>query len=124
MIIPRALKKGDKLRIVSPAGKIKEEHVLPAVHWLEGEGYQVELGRYVFANHFQFAGTDKQRLEDLQDALSDNDAAAVLCTRGGYGTVRLLDRISFEALKVNPKWLIGFSDITALHCGLHKFGMA
>ncbi|MDD4107933.1 MAG: LD-carboxypeptidase, partial [Prolixibacteraceae bacterium] len=73
MIIPDYLKPGDKIRIVSPAGKVKEQYVLPAVKWLESHGYKVELGKNVFAGHFQFAGTDSERLLDLQEALNDRD---------------------------------------------------
>ncbi len=124
MIVPAALKPGDKIRIVSPAGKVKEEHVLPAVDWLTGEGYRVELGRHVFSTHYQFAGTDAQRLEDVQEAFDDPETAAVLCSRGGYGTVRILNKISYEGLYRHPKWLIGFSDITILHSCMNNHRIA
>ncbi len=124
MIVPAALKPGDKIRIVSPAGKVKEEFVLPAVDWLAGKGYRVETGRHVFATHFQFAGTDAQRLEDLQEALDDQEAAAVLCSRGGYGTVRILSKINYNGLINYPKWIIGFSDITIMHSCLNNHSVA
>ncbi len=124
MIVPAAIKPGDKIRIVSPAGKVNEEHVLPAVEWLIDEGYRVELGRHVFSSHYQFAGTDSQRLEDLQDALDDPETAAILCSRGGYGTVRILNKISYGGMIQYPKWLVGFSDITILHSCLNNHRIA
>ena len=124
MIIPKYLKPGDKIRIVSPAGKVSEEHVLPAVEWLKKQGYKVELGKHVFASHFQFAGTDDERLDDLQTALDDPETAAIICSRGGYGTVRIIGKINCEVFKKYPKWLIGFSDITILHACINKLGVA
>lgn len=124
MIIPSELKKGAKIRVVSPAGKIAEEHVLPAVEWLKSQGYNVELGKHVFAKHFQFAGTDDQRLEDLQNALDDASADVIFFTRGGYGTVRILDKLDFTNFLRKPKWLVGFSDITILHLCLNKMKIA
>lgn len=124
MKTPPSIKPGDKIRIVSPAGKVKEEHVLPAVEWLQNQGYKVELGKHVFAGHFQFAGTDKQRLDDLQTALDDPETAAILCSRGGYGTVRIIDKINFKNFQNHPKWLVGFSDITILHVCMNNLGVA
>jgi muramoyltetrapeptide carboxypeptidase len=124
MIIPQAIKPGSKIRIVSPAGKIAEEHVMPAVVWLEKQGYKVELGKCVFATHFQFAGTDEQRLEDLQTALDDPECDAIICSRGGYGTVRIIDQLDFSAFLEKPKWLVGFSDITILHACLNNYNVS
>lgn len=124
MIVPPALKPGDKIRIVSPAGKVKEKYVLPAVDWLLDQGYRVELGQHVFASHFQFAGTDQQRLEDLQTALDDPEASAILCSRGGYGTVRIISKLNYDGLFRHPKWIVGFSDITILHSCLNRNRLA
>jgi len=124
MIVPPALKLGDKIRIVSPAGKVKEKYVLPAVDWLLGQGYRVELGAHVFASHFQFAGTDRQRLEDLQTALDDPETSAIICSRGGYGTVRIIGKLSYDGLFRHPKWIVGFSDITILHSCLNRNRLA
>jgi muramoyltetrapeptide carboxypeptidase len=124
MKTPPFIKPGDKIRIVSPAGKVNKEHVLPAVEWLEKQGYKVELGKHVFANHFQFAGTDKQRLDDLQTALDDPDTSAIICSRGGYGTVRIIDKINCKNFQNHPKWLVGFSDITILHVCMNNLGVA
>jgi muramoyltetrapeptide carboxypeptidase len=124
MKTPPSIKKGDKIRIVSPAGKVKEEHVLPAVEWLKNQGYKVELGKHVFAGHFQFAGTDKQRLEDLQTALDDPETAVIICSRGGYGTVRIIDKLNFSNFQESPKWIVGFSDITILHVCMNNLGVS
>src|SRR5690606_14689220 len=124
MIIPKYLNPGDKIHIVSPAGKVKEQHVLPAVEWLKQQGYKVELGKHVFADHFQFAGTDNQRLEDLQNAIDDPETNVILCSRGGYGTVRIINHLKWGNFKKYPKWLVGFSDITILHICLNNLGVA
>lgn len=124
MIIPPSIKPKSKIRIVSPAGKVNEKYILPAVDWLEKEGYNVEIGKYVFAQHYQFAGTDEQRLNDLQTALDDPECAAIICSRGGYGTVRIIDQLDFSAFKKHPKWLVGFSDITILHAAFNNVRFA
>lgn len=124
MIIPKPIQPGSKIRIVSPAGKIKEKHVLPAVEWFNSQGYRVILGKHVFAQHFQFAGTDKQRLHDLQEALDDAETDLILCSRGGYGTVRIINNLDFSPFQKNPKWVAGFSDITILHAAIHNLGIA
>ncbi|WP_297088748.1 LD-carboxypeptidase [uncultured Draconibacterium sp.] len=123
MITPLPLHAGATIRIVSPAGKIKEEHVLPAAKWLQEQGYVVKLGKNVFAQHYQFAGTDEQRLHDVQEALDDPHCAAIICSRGGYGTVRIINRIDFTQFVAKPKWLVGFSDITILHACLNNLGV-
>jgi len=124
MIIPPYLKPSSKIRIVSPAGKINEERVIPAVEWFEKQGYKVKLGNHVFAQHFQFAGTDAQRLEDLQAAFDDSETDAIICSRGGYGAIRIIDQLDLTELKKHPKWLIGFSDITILHSCLNNIEIA
>jgi len=123
MIKPPRLKKGSLIRIVSPAGKIEEKHVLPAVQWLEKQGYRVKTGKHIFSRHFQFAGTDNERLGDLQEAFDDPKCDAIICSRGGYGTVRIIDQLNFTNFLEYPKWLVGFSDITALHCCLNNYGV-
>ena len=120
MTEPTPLQPGSSIRIVSPAGKIEEKHVMPAVNWLEKQGYTVKLGKHVFARHFQFAGTDEQRAADVQEALDDPGCDIIICSRGGYGTVRIIERLDFTRFLKNPKWLVGFSDITILHSCLHN----
>lgn len=124
MILPPYIKNGSKIRIVSPAGKINEKYIFPAREWLVNQGYTVDLGKFVFAQHFQFAGTDEQRLQDLQKALDDPELDAILCSRGGYGTVRIIDKLDFTQFLKKPKWLVGFSDITILHSLLNNMGIS
>jgi len=115
MNTPKYLTKGDKIAIVAPAGKIDKMVVDFAKAKLEEWGLQVALGKNVFNQHFQYAGTDVERLSDLQQALDDNSIKAILCARGGYGLIRIVDQLDFTKFQANPKWIIGFSDITILH---------
>src|SRR5690606_21519835 len=95
-ITPPFLKKGDKIRIVSPAGRIDPGPVTNAKGWLTRQGFNVEIGSNVLKQHFQFAGTDEERAEDLQSALDDPEIKLILCSRGGYGCVRTLQQINWE----------------------------
>jgi muramoyltetrapeptide carboxypeptidase len=122
MKVPPYLHPGDKFRIVAPAGKSAEEHILPAVNWLRENGYSVETGKNIFGQHFQYSGTDQERLSDLQGALDDPETKVILCTRGGYGTIRIIDQLDFSRFRKHPKWLVGYSDITVLHNRLHLSG--
>lgn len=124
MIIPPYLKPGDRIRIISPAGKVQKDKILPGIELLQDEGYEVLIGKHVFDKHFQYAGTDQQRANDLQEAINDPVTKAILCARGGYGTVRIIEKLDFSALLKSPKWLIGFSDVTVLHAVLNKLGLA
>ena len=124
MITPKYLKKGDKIAIVAPAGKIKKEVVVAAVKALEEWGLQVVIGENVYHNHFQYAATDKERLQDFQKALDDKEIKAILCARGGYGLIRIIDKPDFNNFQKNPKWIIGYSDVTVLHSHIHtKYGI-
>ena len=122
MKTPPFLTPGAKIRIVTPAGKCTGEQVMPAVNWLRENGYQVEPGRNIFGQYFQYSGVDQDRLSDLQEALDDPEAKAIICTRGGYGTIRLIDQLDFSRFRKHPKWLVGYSDITVLHNRLHLSG--
>lgn len=124
MIIPPYLQPGDRIRIVSPAGKVQKDKVLPGIKLLQDEGYDVVVGKHVFDKHFQYAGTDLQRTADFQEAINDPDTKAIICARGGYGTVRIIEKIDFSPLLKNNKWIVGFSDITILHTVLNKLGLA
>jgi muramoyltetrapeptide carboxypeptidase len=124
MEIPPYLKQGDKIRIVAPAGKIKKEFVQNGKLWLESQGYRVILGDYTLNAHNQFAGRDTSRLQDLQEALDDPETSVILCARGGYGTIRIVDRLNFASFLKHPKWIVGFSDITVLHSQVNKLGVA
>ena len=121
---PTFLQKGDTIAIVAPAGIIKNESaILHAKALAESWGLQVVLGKHVFAKNNHFAGTDAQRLEDFQEALDNPTIKAIWCARGGYGTVRIIDDLDFTIFKENPKWIVGYSDITVLHNHIHSFGI-
>lgn len=115
MLTPDYLKKGDKIAIVSPGKNILEKKVIPAINKLKQWGLEVVLGAHIYQSFNQFAGTDEQRAEDLQKMLDDDSIKAILCARGGYGTIRIIERLNFDRFINNPKWLIGYSDITVLH---------
>lgn len=116
---PPFLKKGDKVAIVAPAKKLEFEQIERAKQRLELWGLHVILGEHVLEKHYQFAGTDAQRLSDMQWALDSPEIKAVFCARGGYGSVRIVDSIDFSHFVKNPKWIIGFSDITVFHNHIH-----
>ncbi|CAM4196529.1 muramoyltetrapeptide carboxypeptidase [Pedobacter westerhofensis] len=110
---PPYLKKGDKVAIVSPAKKLKQS-IDYAIALLEGWGLEVILGKSVYAAHHQFAGNDAMRAEDLQTFLDDKEIKAIIAARGGYGTIRIIDALDFCTFNDQPKWVVGFSDITVL----------
>jgi len=119
-VIPPFLREGDRIEIITPASHIEEDLVRKAVRILEGSGFRVTLGDHVFTRFGPFAGTENERLHDIQRATDDPDVKAVLCSRGGYGMTRIVDRIDFTALKRHPKWYVGYSDITSLHMWLNN----
>ena len=120
MIKPVILQKGDIVAIVSTARKISLQEIEPAIAILDSWGLKVITGKNLFKQQNQFAGTDDERLADFQNALDDKNVKAILFARGGYGTVRIIDRVDWQGFKKNPKWLIGFSDITAIHLHVLK----
>ena len=122
MLIPNYLKKGDRIRVVSPAGKVEKEKIRSGMNLFEQAGFEVVWGDHVFDNHFQFAATDTRRLRDLQQALDDPQCRAIVCARGGYGTIRLVNQLDLSNFRQQPKWLVGFSDITVLHALLQNEG--
>ena len=124
VILPPFLKKGDRVAIVSPAGAIDADLVDGAIEVLKTWGLRPEKREYTTAKVGRFAGYDKWRCDDLQKVLDDPTIAAVLCSRGGYGTMRIIDKIDFTLFRKNPKWLIGFSDITVLLAALNQKGYA
>lgn len=124
MIIPPYLKQKDCVAIIATARKVSENEIRPAITYLEQLGLSVVLGKNLFEQENQFAGSDKQRAEDLQWALNDATIKAIFIARGGYGTVRLLDKIDFTGFKKNTKWIVGYSDVTVLHNAIHNLGIA
>lgn len=121
-IIPAYLKKGDRIGIVSTARKITEKELKFAKDILQDWGLEVIFGENLLKSYHQFSGTDKQRAEDFQQMLDDENIKAILCARGGYGTVRIIDQLDFSSFKENPKWVIGYSDVTVLHTHLNSLG--
>jgi len=120
MITPDYLKKGDRIALVAPAGKIDNKIVDSAKQRLERWGLEVTLGKHLFNAFFQYSANDQERLQDFQFALDDSSVRAILCARGGYGTIRIIDRLNFHNFRRHRKWIIGFSDITVLHAHIHN----
>ena len=122
LIKPEYLKKGDTVAIVAPSGVLKnyKGYMLKAKELLKSWGLEVSIGENVFNDNGHFAGTDNQRSADFQLALDDKSIKAIWCARGGYGAMRVIDNLNFEKYKENPKWIIGYSDITAVHNDLHN----
>lgn len=121
MKIPPHLQPGDTIAIVCPAGYMPQERIKACTRTLKNWGYKVVKGKTVGGKSKNyFSGTDEERLQDLQQFINDPNIDAILCGRGGYGTTRILDGIDWKAFKKNPKWIIGFSDITVLHGYMHE----
>lgn len=120
MITPQYLKFGDRVKIISTARKISKTELEFGIGVLTSWGLKVEIGRHLFAEDNQYAGSDVQRARDLQEALDDDGIKAIFCARGGYGTVRLIDQIDFSQFMKSPKWIVGYSDVTVLHCHLQE----
>lgn len=123
--VPPYLRKGDTIGLVCPAGFMAIEKTESCVEILRNWGFKVIMGKSVGNQYHYFSGTDEERLTDLQQMLDNPEIKAILCARGGYGTSRIIDEINWKAFRKNPKWIIGYSDITVLHCHLfQKLGMA
>lgn len=126
--LPEPLKPGSRIAIVSPAGHVTNpaflDHVTPMI---KAQGYTPVLSKHCFErydNHYAYAGTPQQRLEDLQWACDDPQVDAIWVTRGGYGSVQLLSGLNMQAISKKPKWLIGYSDITYLHSFFNRHAIA
>jgi muramoyltetrapeptide carboxypeptidase len=123
--IPSYLTKGDTIGITAPAGFISLSEIQPAVQKLKDWGFNIKIGDTIGKRAFTFGGTDEERRNDLQQMLDDKNIKAILCARGGYGLVRIVDALDFNNFQKNPKWIIGFSDITVLHGHIHQnYGIA
>lgn len=123
LVKPPHLKKGDTIIILSPAGKLKDRTAVdPGIELANHWGLVVFFGNHLLSQDHTFAGTDQERLEDLQKALDDPSIKAIWAARGGYGTIRLIDDLDFSKFTEHPKWIIGYSDITVLHNKIHNLG--
>lgn len=122
--IPPYLKKGDTVGILATARKVELESLQPAIALLESWGLKVVIGKTVGKEENQLAGADWQRATDLQEMMDNPNIKAIWTAKGGYGTVRVVDRLNFAKFKQNPKWLIGFSDVTVLHSHINNMDIA
>lgn len=120
MLRPPYLRRGDLVAIASPARKVSHEELLPAIRLFESWGLRVALPDHLFDSHHQWAGTDQTRAALMQRLLDDPEVKAIICARGGYGTVRIIDQLDFSAFIQHPKWIVGYSDITVLHSHIYR----
>ena len=124
-ISPAFLKTGDIIGITAPAGYITSAEIQSAVQKMESWGYKLKIGETIDKRDFTFGGTDEERAKDFQQMLDDPKVKAIMCARGGYGVVRIIDKLNWDKFKAKSKWIIGFSDVTVIHSHLNKnFGIA
>ncbi|MDX1904151.1 MAG: LD-carboxypeptidase [Thermonemataceae bacterium] len=124
MIYPKKLSPKAKVGIVAPASVVEPQHIEFGIQLLESWGFEVVLGKNIFNKNTQFAGTWQERLSDFQYFLDDEEIDAIICARGGYGVVQWIDKADFSRFLQKPKWIVGYSDVTVLHCALQKIGVA
>ena len=123
--IPPYLKSGDTIGITCPAGFMSMEEMKPSLRIMEDWGFRLRLGKTVGKRNFTFGGTDAERTADFQQMLDDPGIDAIMCARGGYGLVRIIDQLDFQKFSARPKWIVGFSDITVMHAHLsHNYHIA
>jgi len=121
LIKPPYLQEGDTVQIIAPAGEVEYEEIIKAQACLERHDLRVKLGQNIFKSCRYMAGTDEERVEDLHGAFLDNEVKAIICARGGYGSIRLIKHIDFNIIRRNPKIFCGYSDITALSLMFAKY---
>ena len=125
IIVPPYLKPGDLIGITSSAGYITLKDIQPAIQLMQSWGFAIKVGNTIGKRDFTFGGTDEERAADFQQMIDDDAVKAIMCARGGYGAVRMIDKLDFSRLLQHPKWIIGFSDITVIHSHLNRnYGMA
>ncbi|MDL2309100.1 LD-carboxypeptidase [Bacteroidales bacterium OttesenSCG-928-B11] len=117
---PPYLKPGDLIGITATAHRIEEEDLYLAIKIIESRGYKILFSPNLFEKENQYAGNDRKRTEDFQHLLDHPNVKAILCARGGYGSVRIIDQIDLSSLSKNPKWICGYSDVTVFHTHLHQ----
>jgi muramoyltetrapeptide carboxypeptidase len=123
--IPPYLKKGDTIGITCPSGYISLEECVPAINKMQEWGFNIRVGNTVGLKNFSLAGTDEERAKEMQEMLDDNSIKAIMLGRGGYGAIRIIDKIHFTNFIKKPKWIIGFSDATVFHCHINtNYGIA
>lgn len=114
------LKKGDSIALVSPARAISHELVMPAILFFEEHGLDVKVGKHAYNINHQMAGTEAEKVEDIQQFICDPEVRAIVSTRGGYGCVKIIDQLDFGPLAKQNKWFVGYSDITVFHSHIHQ----
>ena len=122
MVTPPALLYGDKVGLVATARKISLKELKEGLDLIKSWGLIPVIGKTIGLEDNQYAGTDFQRAQDFQEMLDDPEIKAIWCARGGYGTVRIIDKLDFYKFVKYPKWIVGYSDVTVLHSHLHKIG--
>lgn len=126
-IFPRSLKKGDKIAIISPAGSVEPTQLEKGIDMIRSKGFEPVLGEHLytkFSNGYNYAGTEGQRLKDINWALNDSEISAVWASRGGYGCQHLVEGLNLKEFTKDPKWYIGYSDNTVIQSYLFKKGFA
>lgn len=111
---------GDRVALAAPARSVKSEEMAPAIAELSSWGLEVVVPEGLYAQEGQLAGSDEHRAALFQSLLDDSSIRAIICARGGYGTVRIIDRLDFSGFCAAPKWIVGYSDITVLHSHIHR----
>lgn len=124
MKIPPSLQKGDTIAILATARKNIDDNLKPAIDLLHSWGLEVVIGKTIGLDNNQLAGSDVQRAADFQQQLDNPNIKAIWCVRGGYGTVRMIDLLDFTKFKENPKWIVGFSDVTVIHSYINNLNIA
>lgn len=124
MIVPDYIKPGDKIGIVSTGSRISPDIIEKAVTLLQSLGYEVIIAENALSSYNQFAGRDEDRASDLQKMVDDDSIKAIICSRGGYGSLRAAEPVNWEKIKGSPKWIVGFSDVTVIHSKLNKMRIA
>ncbi|MGZ5263574.1 MAG: LD-carboxypeptidase, partial [Kaistella sp.] len=127
IIFPDSLKKGDQIAVISPAGSVEESQLETGLNLIRSKGYEPVLGKHLytqFSNGYNYAGTEQQRISDMNWALNDPEISAVWTSRGGYGCQHLLEHLELKEYKKNPKWYIGYSDNTVIQSYLLRNNFA
>ena len=127
IIFPKSLKKGDQIAIISPAGSVNESQLENGLKIIESKGYEPVLGKHLYNNYwngYSYAGTEKERISDMNWAFNDEGISAIWTSRGGYGCQHLLRNLKLSKFRKNPKWYIGYSDNTVIHSYLIKNNFA
>lgn len=125
MIFPKSLKKGDKIAVISPAGAVDASQLEKGIEMIKSRGFEPILGEHLytkFSNGYNYAGTEKERIKDINWALNDKEVGAVWASRGGYGCQHLIPHLKLKNFTENPKWYIGYSDNTVIQSYLLKKG--